>query len=260
MNLRKTFCILLAGYLISSFMHYAHSAQDRESEKGALLHLFYRGNAFYEEGRYDKAIEEYEKLLEQGFESGNLYFNLANSYYKQDKPGKAVLNYERAKRLIPRDGDLKANEKFALSGITASSSGQSGPFLRRVSGKIDNFTINETTIFISLVYTCVMVLFLILIFMPQFRNYLYSGIIIALIVLVLSSLSLYSRISLLDKEAVIIAARAESRFEPFDDATIHFTLHEGAKITVIQAKKEWTKIKRPDGKIGWIRTETSELI
>ena len=260
MKHRKIYCISLAAYLIFCLLHYAHSAQAQESEKGAPLHLFYRGNTFYEEGRYDKAIAEYEKLLAQGFESGNLYFNLANSYYKQDKPGKAVLNYERAKRLIPRDGDLKANEKFARSGITASSSGQSGPFWGRVSGKMDNFTINETTIFISLVYICLMVLLLILIFMPRFRKYVYSGIIIALFVLGLASYSLYSRISLLDKEAVIITAGAEARFEPFDNATIHFTLPEGTKITVIQAKKEWTKIKRPDGKIGWIRAETSEII
>jgi len=260
MNHRKICSLSLIAYLIFCLLPYAHSAHAQESEKGSALHLFYRGNTFYEEGRYDKAIEEYEKLLEQGFESGNLYFNLANSYYKLDKHGKSVLNYERAKRLIPRDGDLKANEKFALSGITASSSGQSRRFPARVSGKMANFTINEMTIFISLVYTCLMAVLLFLIFMPRFRKYVYSSIIIALIVIALASYSLYSRISVLDKEAVIITAAAEARFEPFDNATIHFTLHEGTKITVIQAKKEWTKIKRPDGKIGWIRSETSEII
>ena len=68
---------------------------------------------FYRQGDYKNAIHS---------ESGAVYYNLANSYFKDGQLGKAILNYERAKRLIPRDGDLGANYKFVLSQVRNYSS------------------------------------------------------------------------------------------------------------------------------------------
>ena len=61
---------------------------------------------------YAKAIELYESLLEQG-ESGEVYYNLGNSYFKQEELGKAILNYERALLLQPGNSDISANLDIA---------------------------------------------------------------------------------------------------------------------------------------------------
>lgn len=45
--------------------------------------LFEQANAFYKENKFDQAILGYNKIIEQGFENGNVYYNLGNSYLKK---------------------------------------------------------------------------------------------------------------------------------------------------------------------------------
>jgi len=62
--------------------------------------------------------------LEPGNEySAPVLYNLANSYARQGKPGLAVLNYERARLLSPRDADIRANLRYVRqsSGLPAES-------------------------------------------------------------------------------------------------------------------------------------------
>ena len=63
----------------------------------------------------DNSIVVYENILKEGFSSGELYYNLANSYFKNEQLGKAILNYERAKWFLPRDNDLEFNYQHARS-------------------------------------------------------------------------------------------------------------------------------------------------
>src|SRR4051812_23060816 len=60
-------------------------------------------NTAYSKGNYDKAITLYERILNNGLEAPELYFNLGNAYYKTNAVGLSILNYERAKKLKPHD-------------------------------------------------------------------------------------------------------------------------------------------------------------
>ena len=73
------------------------------------------GNKAYMEGAYDKAIEEYCAILEGGEYSLELYYNLANAYYKTGDLGNAIAYYRKAELFAPRDADTSANLKRALS-------------------------------------------------------------------------------------------------------------------------------------------------
>src|SRR5215468_6877297 len=79
----------------------------------AALAMFFRANHLYADGRYADAAAEYEHVLESGVASANLYFNLGNAYLKAGDVGRAVLAYERARRLAPGDPDVRANLAFA---------------------------------------------------------------------------------------------------------------------------------------------------
>ena len=234
-----------------------NAANERE---GDPKYLFYKANTLYEEGKYDKAISEYSKLLSQGIESGSLYYNLGNSYFKKGELGRAVLNYERAKRLIPRDGDLKSNYRFAISRTKSSYSETSRPWFKRALAVFDTLTINEITVVLSSVFVVTILFFIVRFYIHVSRRNSLLITSASVIVFMIIALTLFSRISMLDTEAVVVSGSTEVRFEPFENATRHFTLYEGMKIEIVQPRKEWMKIRRSDGKIGWIKSQAAEKI
>ena len=75
--------------------------------------LFSQANEAYNKGNYTKAVELYENIEKTGNVSENLYFNLANSYYKLQKIAPSIYNYEKALSLAPNNQDILDNYRFA---------------------------------------------------------------------------------------------------------------------------------------------------
>ncbi|MBI5056846.1 MAG: tetratricopeptide repeat protein [Nitrospirae bacterium] len=222
--------------------------------------IFKNGNQLYESGKYDEAIREYSRLLAQGVESGNLYFNLGNSYFKKGETGRAILNYERAKRLMPDDSDLRSNYNYALSRTENTGQQSSASMTEKISGIFSGLTINGLTIFVSAVYVLILAIFIAIIFFPAVKRYLLIMLGVLSVIFLLSTFSLYSRVMVLDSEAIVVSKNAEAKFEPLDNATTHFTLYEGMKIFILESKHDWSKVERFDGKSGWIRNQELEKI
>ena len=91
---------------------------------------------------------EYEAIIREGAENGVIYFNIANSYFKSGELGKAILNYERAKRFIPRDSDLKFNENYALSEAGSLESSSSLNFIEKLMLKHYQFYSKEEMVMV----------------------------------------------------------------------------------------------------------------
>lgn len=222
---------------------------------------FYRGNDLYEKGKYEEAVKEYSRVIEKGYESGSLYYNLGNSYFKKGEPGMAILNYERAKRLIPGDKDLESNYKYALSLIKGELKASQTPLpLKALEALYSNFTINDMVILLSLLYTMILLTIALGNYMVRIKKTRVIILSLFIILFMVSLFPLIQKISLTDKEAIITAETAEAGFEPIESATTHYTLYEGMKVQIVQTKEEWCKVKRPDGKKGWVAREKLEMI
>jgi len=63
--------------------------------------LFTKGNKSYDEGKFDQAIAEYEKIVNLGIKNYQVFYNLGNAYFRQNQLWKAILNYRRAFVLKP---------------------------------------------------------------------------------------------------------------------------------------------------------------
>lgn len=74
---------------------------------------FFEANQAYKAERYQEALAGYRKLLDAGYRSGHLYYNLGNAHLRQGEIGRAILAYERARILMPRDADLLFNLRYA---------------------------------------------------------------------------------------------------------------------------------------------------
>ncbi len=225
--------------------------------------LFYQGNSRYSEGDFEAAIAAYEGALTLGVESGALYYNLGNAYFKQGGLGKAILNYLRAKRLIPQDADLKSNLNYAQSLIEGGETDYKPAWIRRVFLNLaDNLSLDTLTLVSAVLYCVLAALIMLILTVKRLgKSLFYPNIIVSIafiIYLGLFSAQLYHIV--LQKQAVVIVDALDSKFEPFDDATTFFNLYEGEMVSVEAVNKDWLKIKRNDGKQGWVRQSELELL
>ncbi len=75
-------------------------------------------NEAYQAGDFQAAIEQYQALLDQGYYSPALYHNLGNAWYQLDRPGMAVLNYQRGLQLAPADRGFRQNMELIREGFS----------------------------------------------------------------------------------------------------------------------------------------------
>ena len=74
---------------------------------------FDKGNSLYQKGNYQEAITVYESVIKSGQQSGELYFNLGNGYYRLNKVAPAIFNFEKALLINPNDTEIQNNLDFA---------------------------------------------------------------------------------------------------------------------------------------------------
>jgi tetratricopeptide (TPR) repeat protein len=241
------FALLILGILSSA-------ARAADSAEPSPRTTFYHANALYKDGQYDAAAKEYDELLRSGLVSGNLYFNLGNAYFKAGERGKAILSYERARRLIPGDPDLNANLAYAqsLTGAEACSQALWQVVVFPLSHRVTTHRLVWTT---SAMYTLLLLVLAGYRLWPARPRWLiYAATGLAVLVLIVST-SLAQQILTDDwqPQAVVISSgEAPTRFEPAENGTVHFVLKEGSLVRVVETRDNWIEVARCDGRRGWI--------
>jgi len=70
----------------------------------------------FAEGAYGEAADAYQALVDDGLHDAALYHNLGHALYREGDHGRAILSYERAARLAPRDANIRASLAQARRG------------------------------------------------------------------------------------------------------------------------------------------------
>ncbi len=90
--------MLLPLLLTSAFA----SVEDRFGEANTALAA----------GDFAGAELGYRAVIEEGYGSGDIWYNLGNVIFRQDRPAEAVLAWRNAAARLPRDPDVEANLDF----------------------------------------------------------------------------------------------------------------------------------------------------
>jgi len=240
--------ILVLIFLFTGFLAYADNNQILIEEAGKL----------YTEGSYDRAIEMYEKVLENGFESAELYYNLGNAHFKMNDLAPAILYYEKASKLNPSDEDIQFNLAVANSRIVDKIETVPDLFYERWwNSLIFTFSVDGWAI-ISLVTFVLLLVVTLLFFMVDVviikKLAFWTG--IALIVISVSSFALanqkYNSFKK-DHEAIVFTPTVTVKSSPAENSIDLFVIHEGTKVEITDNIGEWTEIRIANGTVGWLK-------
>lgn len=202
----------------------------------------------YDKGQYAAAATNYTAVLCAYAGSPEVYFNLGNAWLKQGRPGQAVLNYRRAARLAPRDGDIQANLRFALqqAGVEPPRPPVVIDLLRRVSRK-EWLLLGAGMLWLG------GVLLVLALWKPGGPPAVRRAAAVCGLLLALSLAGIGAWLDPdLRREAVVITGPQKALFAPLDDATVRFALPEGALISIEERANGWVRA-RYGSQDGWLR-------
>ena len=219
---------------------------------------FEKGNALYQKGQYQEAVQVYEDIIkEDKLQSAELYFNLANSYYKLNKVAPSIYSYEKALVIKPKDRETLNNLKFAKKlTIDEIKEVPKVGFAKLIQNFTSIFDYNMwAKISIGIAFA----------FLLCFIGYYFSqltitkriyfiGMFILLVALGLSASAGMSEKNHFDNDrpAIVFSEMSEVRSEPQKAGSAIILLHEGAKVYVMESVGKWKKIELTDGTEGWI--------
>ncbi len=225
--------------------------------------LYRKANLSYENEDYEKAISIYEMLIKMDRVSPEVFYNLGNSYFKLKHIGKAIVNYERAKRLVPRDRDIYLNLKLAKGMMVDKiERPQRGFVLDMVLFLYDRMNINELSVITFTFYLAVIILLIFSIFIVSKRKTFFYAVGIASLFLVLFTIFLVSKIHNENsiKKAIVISKEVAVRSGPKEDYLLQFTLHEGSELRVVEERQSLYEIDLSKDLRGWLPKDSVEPI
>jgi tetratricopeptide (TPR) repeat protein len=223
------------------------------------------GNKAYMDGAYDKAVEEYSAILEGGEYSMELYYNLANAYFKSGKLGEAILYYNKAAKLSPNDDDVAYNLAYAQSFIKDKIESVPTSGVARVVGGVGNLMGADAWGVVSLVLLGLALvcgaLYLLLVRRSARKASFVCAVVFAALTLVAVAYGAAERGDLLAAdEAVVLSSAAAVKSSPERSSKDLFILHEGTKVEVLDEFGSWREIRIADGNKGWIQSSAIEVI
>ena len=228
----------------------SHSFSDQIIEK------FQAANSRYNNSDYIGAIELYEQIVSEKWQSGYLYYNLGNSYFREGMVGQAIWAYNKALKLSPRFENIKYNLEIANSKIKDRVTLPPEFFLVDFYIQLKNYFT-----FFEWLFLCGLLVFLSAGFFMLSKVLILNGIVVRRLILILSFSAFVLHLIAFDifleeskkTHGIIIFDDVHAFSGPFQgENTRLFILNEGTRVSVLQDQGNWAEIVLLSGEKAWI--------
>ena len=252
--MRRVLFLLVLSWLTAAGAH----AQTPEQ-------LFLEGNAFYQQGKLEDALKRYETILDRGFVSGELFYNIGNVHYRSGRIAEAILFYERARRRMPQDEDLRHNLQMANLLITDRIEPTPRLFLwdlwEDIKSAFSPTGITWLTYFAYLLAVASVGAFLLVRTYRMKRLTLLTTAFWATVTVfaLVVAVAKISDVTETD-EAIVMGNVVTVKNSPDEQSSDAFVLHSGTKVRILDQVSDWIEIRLADGKVGWIDRGSVETI
>lgn len=252
---------LLRLLLVLSFM-LAQSAKILASPQQEAIK---NANTEYSNGYYDHALELYQSVLDQGFTSADLYYNIGNTFFKLNRIPEAVLNYERALKLAPNDENIRFNLDLAQKRTIDKIESIPDLFYERWFRSLLNFSTADGWGILSIIFFASAFLLAVIFLLSSRRGvrvfafYLSATLVVfALSTFAMAYLQHHFRTS--NPEGIVFDPSVTVKSSPADGSIDLFVIHEGTKVKIKDQIGDWYEVRIASGSQGWIKAAAIEKI
>lgn len=227
--------------------------------------LIARASIAYDQGSFQQSISDYETLLSVYGSSSDLYYNLANAYFKDKNYAKAILNYERCLLYDPSNGDAKANLELAKLNCVDKIETIQPVIFKTWSDSISNLMSCNTWTNLSIIFFLVFAICTFAYFFMKkvtIRKIGFYSAIVSIILCFICNIYANQQQNKINNRdyAIVINPSVTVKSSPADSGTQLFTVHEGLKVKVRSTLSDWSEVELSDGNVGWLPTSTIEKI
>jgi tetratricopeptide (TPR) repeat protein len=210
--------------------------------------LFERANAAYQSGDFAGAERHYRQILDAGIDSGVVWYNAGNAYFKQKKLGSAIYCWERAQKRLPRDPDIRANLELASLLVVDRIEVAAEPLLVRwLNGAVHYLTPEQESWAFLLLFGAAGAFSAVAIRARRsataLRALIAAGLTAALALCIAGSFGWKAYESAFLRSGVIVVEKADIRSGPGTDNITVVTVHEGTRLRVLGQTQGWLRVR-----------------
>lgn len=224
-----------------------------------------QANDLYSQAEYKMAIKDYEDILAKEGVAPEIYYNLANAYFKSNEIGRSILNYERALRLNPLYEDAGYNLSIAQTKVVDNIVKTPTFFLFEWIQYLIKLVTSNTWLYISLSFFICSLIFGFVFVFARIRTLRVVSFYLMVSLLLFSvgflAFSGVRKNQLLNhREAIVMSGVITAKSSPDKSGTDLFQLHEGTKVEVKSTLGNWIEIELGNGSVGWVEKVHTERI
>lgn len=228
--------------------------------------LFGQANQEYLRGDFAAAERLYKGVVELGVDDAAVYYNLANACFKQKKLGEAIYFWEKARRKLPTDPEIRDNLELANLLIVDRVETPADPLpIRWLDRAVHLLTIREESAVVLVLWTILNAALGVRFLSRRSQRAATTLLATALSVAVLLALfagslgwKIYETRSRV--EGVVVEPKVDIRSGPGRENVTVFTVHEGMLIRVRGDAGGWYQVSLPNGWSGWVEKNTVRVL
>lgn len=218
---------------------------------------YQQANASYEKNDYAKAADLYRKAIDEGIADSRLYYNYANTLFRLNQAGMAILYFEKARKLDPNDEDIATNLRFVNAQIVDKNPAPETNALTKTIAMVHSaFSINEGLWIVLGLFTGIFLSGILALYAgPALRSALFTAMVLAGLALVAVSPSLIFKIRAQEtlQYGIVLKPAVEMFSGPGETFQVLTQVHEGTKFEIVETRGEWVSVKLANGKGGFVR-------
>ena len=225
----------------------------------------------YQQEHYQEALSIYQKMEKEEGTSSELFSNIANTYYRLKDNGHAIVYYERALLLNPRNKDARFNLDLVREKAVISDQYASSVYAQWLDNLMSAFTSNTWAVIAVVLFLLSIAGGALYLFSDKMllrKSGFFGGLFVLLLSAFAYMCSRHMHIKVTHSTTAIVMKQpcdlSTAPRQPKDSSEVAFQLPLGCKVEVVdsvRAQQElWLNVEAGNNRQAWVLSNNVEMI